>query len=67
MMELKGNNNEAIALIKNRQVNERSKHIDIVYHYIRGLQQQGKINVSYVPTDLMIADDLTKPLTKLKF
>ena len=37
IMKLKSDNNDAIALIKNRQINERSKHIDVAYHYIRDL------------------------------
>lgn len=67
MMELKGDNNGAIALVKNRQVSERSKHIDVAYHYIRDLQKHGKINVNYIPTDEMRADGFTKPLAKQKF
>ena len=67
ILELKEDNNDAIALVKNRQVSERSKHIDIVYHYIRDLQKLEKINVSYMPTNDMKADGLTKPLAKQKF
>lgn len=67
MMELKGDNNGAIGLVKNRQVGERSKHIDIAYHYVRELQKNGKINVNYIHTDDMVADGLTKPLAKQKF
>ncbi len=67
ILELKGDNNGAIALVKNRQVSERSKHIDVAYHHIRDLQKRGKINVSYVPTVDMKADGLTKPLAKQKF
>ena len=64
ILELKGNNNDTIALVKNRQVSERSKHINIVYYYIRNLQKLEKINISYVPTNDMKTDDLTKSLTK---
>ena len=37
IMKLKNDNNDAIALIKNRQINKRSKHIDVIYYYIRDL------------------------------
>ena len=67
ILELKEDNNNVIALVKNRQVSERSKHIDIVYYYIRNLQKLEKINVSYVSTNDMKVDDLTKSLTKQKF
>ena len=66
-MELKGDNNGAISLVKNRQISERSKHIDVAYHYIRELQQSKRVDVGYVPTDEMRADGLTKPLAKQKF
>ena len=67
ILKLKEDNNNVIALVKNRQVSERSKHIDIVYYYIRDLQKLEKINVSYVSTNDMKVDDLTKSLTKQKF
>ena len=68
MIELKGDNNSAIALVKNRgQVGERSKYIHVAYHYVMELQKYGKISLDYVPTDEMIADGLTKPLAKQKF
>ena len=37
-MKLKEDNNNIISLIKNRQISERSKHINIAYYYIRDLQ-----------------------------
>lgn len=66
-VELRGDNTAAISLVKNNQVSPRLKHVDVSYHYIRELQRDGKINVTYVPTDQMVADGLTKPLAKLKF
>jgi len=67
MIELKGDNTASIRLVKNNQISERLKHVDVVYHHIRDLQQKGQINVSYIPTDDMTADGLTKPLAKIKF
>ena len=64
---MKNDNNNAIALIKNRQVNKRSKHIDIVYYYIRDLQKHEKININYIFINEMIINDLIKPLIKQKF
>ena len=46
IIKLKNDNNDAIVLIKNRQVNKRLKHIDVVYHYIRDLQKHEKVNVN---------------------
>ena len=67
IMKLKGDNNNAIALIKNRQINERSKHIDIAYYYIRDLQKHKKVNINYIFINEMIIDDFTKSLIKQKF
>ena len=66
-VQLMGDNLGSIRLVKNNQVSERLKYIDIAYHYIRDLQQKKLIDVSYVPTNEMTADGLTKPLTTFKF
>ena len=45
----------------------RTKHIDIRYHFIREAIQDQVIEVCYCPSEDMIADLLTKPLSKGKF
>lgn len=42
----------------------RTKHIDIRYHFVLEGEQNGAIVLKYVVTDEMIADILTKPLSK---
>ena len=64
IIKLKNDNNNAIVLIKNRQVNKKLKHIDIVYYYIRNLQKHEKINVNYIFINEIIIDDFIKPLIK---
>ena len=64
IMKLKDDNNNAIALIKNRQVNEKSKHIDVVYYYIRDLQKHEKVNINYISINEIIINDFTKSLIK---
>lgn len=59
-------NQNAIELNRNNVFHGRSKHIDIRYHFSREVRDRGEINISYLPTDKMIADLLTKPLTKVK-
>ena len=56
----------AIAMTKNPQFHGRAKHIEIKYHYIRGEVEKGTINLSYCPTQNMMADILTKGLSKEK-
>lgn len=63
-VDMRGDNQGAIALAKNPVLSDRSKHIEVQYHYVRELQDCGKANVSFVPTDKMIADALSKPVQK---
>ena len=59
-------NQAAIALAHNAAVNRRNKHIDVRYHYIRQVVQDGTITIEYCPTDEMVADMLTKALGRVK-
>jgi hypothetical protein len=67
MVHMLGDNMGAIALTKNSHLNERSKHIDTCYHYVRDLSRNGRLQVSYVPTVDMVADGMTKPLQRIAF
>src|SRR5436305_13613669 len=66
-VDTRGDNQGAIALAKNPHLTERSKHIDISYHYIRDLQERKRVDIKYIPTARMAADGFTKPLPKLGF
>ncbi|KAI0992696.1 hypothetical protein K3495_g15489 [Podosphaera aphanis] len=66
-VQTRGDNQGAIHLVKNPVLSERSKHIDISYHFIRDLAEKQRIAVEYIPTDEMIADGLTKPLPRNGF
>lgn len=59
-------NQGAIALAKDLLNRQRSKHIDIRYHFIRRELSNGKVIVKYCPTDEMVADVMTKAVTKHK-
>ena len=60
-------NQGAIALTKDNKFHQRSKHIDIRYHYICEAVEDEQIKVSYIPTDQNPANIFTKPLPKTKF
>ena len=66
-IRLYGDNQGALALVRNPELHARSKHIDVQYHYIRELKEREIIAVEYVPTAEMAADCLTKPLKKEPF
>lgn len=59
-------NQGAIALSKNPVQHQRSKHIDIKYHFIRNEVQNGSVNVQYVPTTDNWADIFTKSVARSK-
>lgn len=40
--------------------------MDIKYHFIRSIVNDGKVLLEYCPTDQMVADLMTKPATKFK-
>lgn len=58
-----GDNKGSINLTKNPEYHQRTKHIDVQYHYIRQLVEDRAVNIEYIPTAEMAADILTKPLT----
>ncbi|KAI0994923.1 hypothetical protein K3495_g13257 [Podosphaera aphanis] len=66
-VQMLGDNQGALALAKNPHLHERSKHIDICYHFIRDLSEKGKIEVKYTSTVDMIANGMTKSLQKIAF
>ena len=54
-------NQGAINLAKNPVNHQRSKHIDIKYHFIRSEIQKGNVRLQYVTTEDNVADIFTKP------
>lgn len=59
-------NQGAIALCENPIQHQRSKHIDIKYHFIRSEFQNGVLNLMYVPTVDNVADVFTKPVSRAR-
>ena len=55
-------NNGAIETAKNASVNERNKHIDLQYHFVRDAYKSNLIRLRHVDSENQIADCLTKPL-----
>jgi hypothetical protein len=66
-VELRVDSKYALALAKNPVFHQRSKHIRVRHHFIRGCLDEGNIKVSYVNTKDLLADLLTKPLGRIKF
>jgi len=60
-------NQPAIALAKNPVLHDRSKHIDIKFHFLRDCIDGGQIVIEFVETGRQLADILTKSLGRLQF
>ncbi|KAJ3503727.1 hypothetical protein NLJ89_g8305 [Agrocybe chaxingu] len=59
-------NQSAVAIATNGNYHARTKHIDIRYHFIRFVVENGTLKLVYCPTDDMTADTLTKALPSAK-
>ena len=59
-------NQGTIALAKNPIKQQRTKHVDIKYHFIRDEIAKGAVCMSYIPSDSNLADIFTKPMSSSK-
>ena len=57
----------AICLTKDQMFHERTKHIDVKYHYVRDVVAQGNLKVCKISTHDNPADMMTKPVPVAKF
>ena len=55
-------NQSAIAIAKNPQFHDRTKHIEVRHHFIRDKIEQGELELEYIPTGEQVADVMTKAL-----
>jgi hypothetical protein len=66
-VNLLGDNQSSLTLIRNSQIHECSKHINICYHNIRDRERREQIKIGYVNINNMVADGLIKPLASSVF
>ena len=67
IVQIFGNNQGAIALIKNPYITEQLKYIDVYYYFIRDLAKRERLEITYILTNRMVADGITKPLACVAF
>ena len=60
-------NQSCVNLSENPMFHDRSKHIEIKYHYIKDMVQRKEVHMQYLPTHEQIADIFTKLLARTKF
>lgn len=65
-VSLKCNKQSALKMAPNHQCHNRSKHIDVKHNFVRETVKSGKVEISYLPTNEMPADLLTKGLGSIK-
>jgi hypothetical protein len=65
-LTLFSDNQAAIVVTHNHQYHARTKHIDVQYHFIRWVVEEGALHLVYCPTDDMVADALMKALPSPK-
>jgi 3'-phosphoadenosine 5'-phosphosulfate sulfotransferase (PAPS reductase)/FAD synthetase len=56
----------AIASIRNNQPTQRTKHIDVMHHFVRERIERSELKLEFVSGEKNLADQLTKPLPKEK-
>ncbi len=61
-VQIKCDNQAAIKIIDNPISSVRSKHIDVLHHFVRERVVRGEVSFSYCKSADMVADCLTKPL-----
>jgi hypothetical protein len=67
VVELKVDSKFVLVLARNPVFYERSKHIDLRYHFIQNCLAEGTVSATYINTVDQLADILTKALGRVKF
>ncbi|KAC9923453.1 hypothetical protein E3N88_45071 [Mikania micrantha] len=62
VIDIQCDNSSTIKLSKNPVLHRRTKHIDVRFHYLRDLVNEGKVQLLFCPTKEQVADVLTKPV-----
>jgi hypothetical protein len=62
--EMFEDNQGCIGMAKNPVNHERTKYIDIKYHFVRELLERGIVKLTYLSTEDMIADVMTKAMPR---
>jgi len=64
---INNNNQGAITLIKNPYITKQLKYINICYYFIRDLAKRERLEITYIPTNRIVANGITKPLARVAF
>ena len=64
---IKGDNQGSLFIADHNTSHNRTKHIDIQYHFIREHVRNKDIKLEYINTKEQLADILTKPTPRIIF
>lgn len=64
---IREDNQACIRVAEEDKPTKRLKHVDVRWHFVRNEIQRGVIKLVYVPTDLQVADIMTKALPGPQF
>lgn len=59
-------NQSVLRMIKDEKLSNRTKHIDTKIYFVKDYVKKNQIVCTYCPTETMIADMMTKPLSTIK-
>ena len=60
-------NQSCVQMSMNPVHHDRTKHVEMRYHYVRDMVQRRVVELQFVPTDEQVADVLTKLLVRGNF
>ena len=60
-------NQSCIKMATGNKFSPGTKHIALKYHHFKSHVKSGRVNINYCPTDMQLADILTKPLPSESF
>ena len=66
-MTVNVDNIRAIFLANNKNASDRTKHVDVRYHFVREMIDNGFLKVTFVKSDANVADIFTKNLEAKKY
>lgn len=65
-VQLNEDNQSCLKMLQSEKFSNRTKHIDTRYNFAKDLYQTGVIKYVYCPSEVMVADLLTKPVARIR-
>ena len=66
-MKIFGDNETSLILTKNPESQNRTKYINVMYHHVGGLVEDGKLGIKWIPIVSIFIYGLMKALSAITF